>query len=433
MKPEPSPGLLRLAQHRHLAALGVLVLSGALAAWAIIQTLPMPLAIIAWLLAPLLLAALVYQMLNSVHQCSLQANALAEMERQLVTLEESNTALKTARQKVAQQKMLAENLLAVARATTQQPILETMLQNVLDITAALTDTTHGSLFLLDPQGRIAQHLFTRQDAPAKPNETTIGMILKDGLAGWAIHNQQLASCHDAQDDPRWVERPDQPHPVRSAVVVPFTIRGSVTGVLTLTHPSPRHFTETHEKLLSSAADQIAVALDNAKMFRTMMRMADRMGLLYALSNIATELDINGVLNQSLDAIQRATQWPALAILLPSEKRNVVTSRAMVGHNMPDELSLDDTLIKDAWYTCSPVEVNSTTWGSILTVPICANEYVLGVLLVRSEPESAFNAEDIELVSAAAGTLAAALVNAELRRKVEELSKNSPCSLAPLVL
>jgi K+-sensing histidine kinase KdpD len=218
-----------------------------------------------------------------------------------------------------------------------------------------------------------------------------------------------------------LQRPDQPYPVCSAVAVPFISRGAVIGVLTLTHAQPNHFAKAHEELLGSAADQIAIALDNAKMFDTMMRMADRMGLLYTLSDLATGADLEDTLTQSVRAIRQATHWPGLAVMLPDESRNTLITHASAGSSLPDKLSVGDALIVDAWCTCKTMVVVSQD-SPVLVAPMCADERPLGVLLVKGDPANAFMAEDIELVSSAADALTTAVVNAELRRKVEELSQ-----------
>ena len=124
-----SPHVLRLARRRKPVTLAVSILAGALAVWAITRASSAALLVAACLLALLLLAGLVYVTLDAAHRLHAQAAARADVERQLAALEESNAALKVARQELTQQKKLAENLLAVARATGQQPILENMLQN----------------------------------------------------------------------------------------------------------------------------------------------------------------------------------------------------------------------------------------------------------------------------------------------------------------
>jgi GAF domain-containing protein len=415
--------LKTLARYRPAAAIGVFVLTGGLAVWAALQT-NLPLTFAAWALAPILLAALVYIQLGAVAQAQLYEQTQAENERKLAALVESNTSLKAARQELAQQKMLAENLLAVARATGQQPVLEGTLQNTLDITAALTGTTHGSLFLLDANGIVTNHLLTSQDASASQAKRLIGHTLTEGLSGWVVRNRQITCVYDTQVDPHWTPLPGQTENVRSAIAVPFVCRGTVIGVLMLTHSMPNHFTEAHEKLLSSAVDQIVVALDNAKIFDTMMRMATRMGLLYALSSLVTNCDLATCLEQSLHSIQQATHWPALAILQPdlsSQNTTRLVARASVGSSLPDKLSTEDTLIHDAWLTHQTMEVENSAWGRLLVAPICSNEYALGALLVKGE--TAFTPDDIELISSTADTLASAIVNAELRRQVEELRQH----------
>ena len=65
------------------------------------------------------------------------------------------------------QKQLFENLVAIARATTELPTLEATLQNALNVAAEMTGAELGSLFLLSEDGEVLHSLLARGRAEPK--------------------------------------------------------------------------------------------------------------------------------------------------------------------------------------------------------------------------------------------------------------------------
>ena len=177
-----------LPQHsRWLAALVAIVLGVifiAIGAWLSMQASPIALV---WVVtSALAIAWLTYQLLGMASRTKKLAESKAELERTNATLNESVAALRAVRQDLGRQKMLAENLLTVARATGQRPVLEATLQNTLTICVALTGATHGSLFLFDANGRVARHLLVKPEVGAREARARVGQVMNEGLAGWAV-------------------------------------------------------------------------------------------------------------------------------------------------------------------------------------------------------------------------------------------------------
>ena len=102
------------------------------------------------------------------------------------------------------QKQRFERLLAVARATTEQPTVEETLQNALDVTAALTSAEFGSLVLLDEAGKVKQSILALgKHVPGQ--EQIINQVLDRGLAGWVAQNKVVTLVDDTLEDKRWLQ------------------------------------------------------------------------------------------------------------------------------------------------------------------------------------------------------------------------------------
>jgi len=410
-----SPWLVGFVKRRGIVAVVLGVILIAISAWLVMHSSPLALA---WTLAlAFLIAWLVYQLLGLASRAIKLAKSKAELERANATLNESVAALRTVRQDLTRQKMLAENLLTVARATGQRPVLEATLENTLTICVALTGATHGSLFLLDANGRVARQLPVKPDrGPSGKWGAHTGQVMNEGLAGWAVRQRATARVADTVSDPRWTALPGDPVPFRSAMAVPLISRNMTVGVITLMHSEPRHFSEEHERLLTEAADQVALALDNAQMYDQMTRLTDRLTLVYEVSQIATQLDLDSTLAKAVRAVRASTQWPTVAAFL-LDASQALTARAAVGDAAQEILGRvppDDGIVKSAGLSLRAQSAAAP--ASEMATPICIGQHLLGALAAYSRQPGAFADEDLALLSAVADTLAMAAAYAELSQR-----------------
>uniref|UniRef100_A0A7C4L353 Diguanylate cyclase n=1 Tax=Bellilinea caldifistulae TaxID=360411 RepID=A0A7C4L353_9CHLR len=77
---------------------------------------------------------------------------------------------------------------------------------------------------------------------------------------------------DAQKDARFKRWGDAAH-VRSWMGVPLIKRNTAIGFLTIDHSQPNVYTENHAKLALAFANQAAAAIENARLFESVQRMA----------------------------------------------------------------------------------------------------------------------------------------------------------------
>ncbi len=128
--------------------------------------------------------------------------------------------------------------------------LKGILQFALDSVGAST----ASLILLNEDGQIqAEGCFLFGNERQLSQSDSGPDVLQQGLAGWVAKNRQPALVMNTSTDPRWLRRSwdEQQTPSRSALAIPLTREDRVVGVLTLTRPQPRIFTEAELQLLQS--------------------------------------------------------------------------------------------------------------------------------------------------------------------------------------
>jgi PAS domain S-box-containing protein len=186
------------------------------------------------------------------------------------------------------QKQLFENLVAVARAVTQSPLLQDTLQGTIDIATTLTQAKAGSLFVLDEQANVIHGILAHAPNTLKQRSNIQAQVMERGLAGWVRRHRQAALITDTRQDPRWLVLPDQPREMRSVLSVPILQGEHVVGILTLTHTEPNKFTETHLQLMQSAADQITLALRTAQMYDAEQRLVSELSVAKEVAESASQ-------------------------------------------------------------------------------------------------------------------------------------------------
>ena len=187
-------------------------------------------------------------------------------QSELESLRREVIELRTAKAASDAQRELLENLVAMARASAEQQMLKVTLQKTFDVFTQLTAAERGSLFLYDSNGAITASILTRKDATPEESTKLIGKVLEKGLAGWVSRHREVGLIVDTELDERWIELPDQPYKVRSALSVPILRGDDLLGILTLLHSQPSFFNNQHSYLMQVTADQIALVLDNATLY-----------------------------------------------------------------------------------------------------------------------------------------------------------------------
>jgi len=135
----------------------------------------------------------------------------------------------------------------------------------------LIDYQMFSILLLDASGEKLQHRFSlrfnenihlKHDVP-----------LGRGLVGAAAESKQAVLVPDVCKDPRYVEANPE---TRSELAVPLIYKGKVIGVLDLEHTRRGFFTEEHQRTMTTLAAQIAIAIENARLYEEIERQERRL-------------------------------------------------------------------------------------------------------------------------------------------------------------
>ncbi len=144
--------------------------------------------------------------------------------------------------------------------------LNPLLERVGQLLRRLIDYQVFSVLLLDKKG---ETLITRyawrfgySHAPMRRIPTS------SGLVGAAVREWRPVNVPDVSQDQRYI--PMNPE-TRSELIVPLFYKGRVIGVLDLEHIRPNFFNEEHERMLTTLGAQIAIAIENARLYQAVSR------------------------------------------------------------------------------------------------------------------------------------------------------------------
>jgi len=181
-------------------------------------------------------------------------------------LKQAITRLRSEKAALQVQSRLLDNFVNFARSSVKERVLTRLLQKTLEISAELTAADKGSLFLLNAAGAVTDGILTRVDPTPEQRSRIIGQVFDKGLAGWVRQNHKLGLIVDTRNDDRWVNLPNQPYTVGSALAVPILKGEELLGIITLLHEQPEHFNQDAANLMQITAAQIGNALENARLY-----------------------------------------------------------------------------------------------------------------------------------------------------------------------
>ena len=114
------------------------------------------------------------------------------------------------------------------------------------------------------------------------------------MVGYAAQHRQAVLVPDVSKDPRYIMVNPE---TRSELAVPLIYKDKVIGVLDLEHTRRGFFTEDHKRTITTLAAQVAIAIENARLYEQIARQERRLERDLAL---ARELQFR-LLPQSLAA------------------------------------------------------------------------------------------------------------------------------------
>ena len=325
---------------------------------------------------------------------------------------------------------MLSTLFELGREVTSVLDLPDLLEKIPQLIARLTRFSAFAVYLLD---EVRQELHIAY-AVGYPQEVVRSLRLKigQGVVGTAVEQGRPILVNDISREPRFMG------PLRNMVsqlAVPMRRKGRVIGALNLLSEQSGAFTSQDEALLRQFAAHVAVAIENARLFRTERHYAETLETLAEIGReMSSILDLDVLLTRIASLTKRVVDYRTFGILLLNEDTNVLEMKLAVRYgeeNASKSIKLGEGLVGWAAQHKEPVLVADVSKDpryinlvedvrSELVIPMLIKERCIGVFDLESPELNAFTKDNKELLTLLASQAAVAIENARL---YEQVSRN----------
>ena len=305
---------------------------------------------------------------------------------------------------------------------------------------------YAGVFLIDDTGEWAV-LRSGRGAAGKAMLAEGHKLKVDGhsMIGRATGDRRALIALDVGEEPVHFKNPHLPD-THSEMALPLVMGNTLIGALTVQSTEEAAFSEDDITALQAMADQLAIAIHNARLHRENQRLLARFERRARLLGAAAEvgrqvtsiLDLDVLLKNTVDIICEAYgfYYAGVFLLDPSGEWAVLRAgRGDAGQTMVAEghklriggHSMIGTAISQRKARIAldvgeePVHFKNPHLPhtrSEMALPLAVGEAVIGAVTVQSVEERAFSDYDITSLQAMADQLAVALRNAQLLRDLE---------------
>jgi PAS domain S-box-containing protein len=333
--------------------------------------------------------------------------------------------------------------LALLNYIGEQIAAVTELKNVLDNAARLIQNAFGyyhvGIFTPDfERGELLMRATSGSFAELFPE----GHHLKfgQGMVGWASMHKTTLLSNDVRQEPRYTNLYPDKILTRSELAVPILVGDKMSGVLDIQSPLVNAFDDNDVRVMETVADQIAIAMENARLYEEVRRqLKDREHrenmlriqrdllvrlnmakgldetLQLAIENLAAELRASRVAISLVDWNAQILQ-PVVSLGYPLNRPILPTplNRSIAGRTAR---SGQPMLVPNVPTEPGGLDFSPGTL-SLLCAPLISNGSVIGVISLESIQANVFSHDDLRLVTILANSLAILIERGRLFEEVE---------------
>jgi sigma-B regulation protein RsbU (phosphoserine phosphatase) len=331
---------------------------------------------------------------------------------------------------------LLSTLFELGREVTSVLDLADLLEKIPQLIARLTRFSAFSVYLLDEQRQelhIAYAVGYPQDVVR-----TLRLHVGQGVVGAAVEQGRPILVNDISKEPRFMG------PLRNMVsqlAVPMRRKGRVIGALNLLSDTSGAFTDQDEALLRQFAAHVAVAIENARLFRSERHYTATLETLAEIGReMSSILDLDVLLTRIASLTKRLIDYRTFGIFLLNASTSELEMKLAVRYGeegTAKNVKLGEGLVGWSALHKEPVLVADVSNDpryinliedvrSELVIPMLIKDRCIGVFDLESPELNAFTKEHEELLTLLASQAAIALENArlyeEVRRNEERIEK-----------
>lgn len=340
-------------------------------------------------------------------------------------------------------------LFQVGSAATSTTDLETLLERVYqEIVSYLGTPSFYYIARYNPQRQELQFRQFMRQGEVLP-EYEHATFAKSGLSEMVIDTAKPLLIHDLHSDTEMaakrILRAEQGEHVRSWLGLPLISQGQVIGLLSVQDFKPNAFSERDQQFLSALSSQLAIALENARLFQERERRIAELDVINQIGRITSStLDLPLMLNRVYTQLASSLPMDSFSIMVYQDEVQEILLSFEVddgkevldlhGSRKPSPGSLTEQIIQTRQplhfqdlrveaenHGVTPMpfgsERHSAAW---LGVPLLVGDgRVVGVMAVMSYTPNMYGERERSFLTTVANQVALGVQNARLLAQARE--------------
>lgn len=315
----------------------------------------------------------------------------AQLETWITTLEqrvaERTTELDDANKKNTERAVKLRTITEIGNTITSLENLDELLPRITQRISEALGVYHAGIFLIEPNGEYAVLRATNSAGGlkmlARGHRLKVGQT---GIVGYVTGSGKARIALDVGEDAEFFNNPDLPQ-THSELALPLLIGDQVIGALDVQSEQPAAFGEEDVELLSIVANQVVIAIQNARRFQDAQDKLKEAQILYQQF---LRQEWKAVVDEGEHLGYRyssASTLPLKELVISSENQEATRSGKM-----------------------SIVQEKSQ---SRLAIPIKLRGQTIGMLNMRVNEDRPWDQDEIDIAQAVAERVALAVENARL--------------------
>lgn len=354
--------------------------------------------------------------------------------RRFMDQEQGRLARKFAREQsllsLEQRRSAHLHLLAeVGRQVTNSLDEKEILERTLEVIVAQFAYAEAAIYF--PVHGDTMELAAFSGPEASGNRPSYQQTPGKGIIGHVAQTRRAYLAGNVAQDPYYFSSPQR---AGSAIGVPMLDKDNLLGVIYVESTQPNILQTDDMETLQTLADQVATAIQKARLYARTQEHLQVMTALQSISHVITSsLELSDVLNNVIRQLRDSFGYPYLGVYLL--KNDMLHLGAQLGY--PEDTLIHDIpitsgvigrtarlkqtqFIRDVTtepdFLCASKDVRSE-----IAIPLLKDDHVLGVLNVETEYSGSLDENDVDLLNALAGSIAVAIDNAHLHAEVKRMA------------
>ena len=259
--------------------------------------------------------------------------------------------------------------------------------------------------------------------------------LGQGVVGWVARYREPVIINDATNDPRVDAEivAKSGLDIKSVITMPLIGKGQMIGVIEAINHVDGGFSDGDLDILVGLSNQMAVAIDNANLYRQLKQEMFKKDLLYELGKkLSGSLSLDEVLNEIVQSLKKVVDFDAGGVFVIDSDKGEIDSLYVDGYGPNHEADLhlkmgqglvgfvadsgEPMIVADVSEDKRYINSRSETKSEIL-VPITLEDRVVGVFNLESDQFNAYDKHDQLLLMTFASQAAISIERARLHRQI----------------